>query len=68
MFLEDVLDDLGEADGYEDMAAAKIPMGLYADACNGGSEQELLNTTEDLIERRFFEYAGYDDANIVDGT
>ncbi|WP_458187893.1 DHH family phosphoesterase [Haladaptatus sp. NG-WS-4] len=66
--LEDVFGDLGEAGGHEDMAAAKIPMGLYADACNSASEQDLLKITKDLIERRFFEYAGYDDADIVNGT
>ena len=62
--LEDVFGDLGEAGGHDDMAAAKIPMGLYADACNGESEDELIEITENLIERRFFEYAGYEESDI----
>ncbi|WP_458207886.1 DHH family phosphoesterase [Haladaptatus sp. NG-SE-30] len=65
--LEDVFGDLGEAGGHDDMAAAKIPMGLYADACNGDNEEDLIKITENLIERRFFEYAGYDDGDISNG-
>lgn len=66
--LEDVFGDLGEAGGHDNMAAAKIPMGLYADACNGDREEDLLQITEDLIERRFFEYAGYDDTDLSNGS
>jgi nanoRNase/pAp phosphatase (c-di-AMP/oligoRNAs hydrolase) len=66
VILEDVFGELGEAGGHDDMAAAKIPMGLYADACNGESEAALIDITEDLIEKRFFEYAGYEDGDITD--
>lgn len=62
--LKDVFGDLGEAGGHDDMAAATIPMGLYADACPGESEDALLEITEDLIERRFFQYAGYEEADM----
>lgn len=66
--LEDVFGDLGEAVGHDNMAAAKISMGLYADACNGENEEELLKTTESIIERRFFQYAGYEEADITNDT
>ncbi|WP_227380343.1 DHH family phosphoesterase [Haladaptatus halobius] len=66
--LDDVFGDLGEAGGHDDMAAAKIPMGLYADACNGEIEEDLLKITENLIERRFFTYAGYEDTDISNGA
>jgi nanoRNase/pAp phosphatase (c-di-AMP/oligoRNAs hydrolase) len=62
-----VFGDLGEAGGHDDMAAAKIPMGLYADACTGETQEDLLDITEARIERRFFEYAGYEDADISNG-
>lgn len=66
--VEDVFGDLGDAGGHEEMAAAEIPMGLYADACNGESEKELIEITDSLIERRFFEYAGYEEEDISDGS
>ena len=62
--LKDVFGDLGEAGGHDDMAAATIPMGLYADATAHESDQ-LLEITEDLIERRLFKYAGYEDTEIL---
>lgn len=62
--LEDVFGDIGDAGGHDDMAAAKIPMGLYADARINESEEDLLEITADLIERRFFKYAGYEDGDI----
>jgi nanoRNase/pAp phosphatase (c-di-AMP/oligoRNAs hydrolase) len=68
VILEDVFGDLGEAGGHDDMAAAKIPMGLYADACSGDNEEELIEITENLIQRRFFEYAGYEEPDLSDGS
>lgn len=68
VILEDVFGDLGDAGGHDDMAAAKIPMGLYADGCSGESEEQLLEITESLIERRFFQYAGYEDADGSNGS
>ncbi len=62
--LEDVFGDVGEAGGHDHMAAAKIPMGLFADARGSATEEDLIDIAADLIERRFFEYAGYEDGDI----
>lgn len=62
--LEDVFGDVGEAGGHDDMAAATIPMGLYGDAHTDEDADDLLEITADLIERRFFEYAGYESGDI----
>jgi nanoRNase/pAp phosphatase (c-di-AMP/oligoRNAs hydrolase) len=56
--------DVGAAGGHDHVAAAEIPLGLFADARGSSTEEDLIDIAADLIGRRFFEYAGYEDGDI----
>ncbi|ADB61985.1 phosphoesterase RecJ domain protein [Haloterrigena turkmenica DSM 5511] len=60
--LEEVFGDVGSAGGHEDMAAAQIPLGLFADVSE--EDEDLIDITARIIERRFFRAAGYEDKDI----
>ncbi|MFC4541960.1 bifunctional oligoribonuclease/PAP phosphatase NrnA [Halosolutus amylolyticus] len=60
--LEEVFGDVGSAGGHEDMAAAQIPLGLFADVSEEGDD--LIDIAARIIERRFFRAAGYEDKDI----
>ena len=59
--LEDVFGDVGSAGGHGDMAAAQIPLGLFADVSEEG--EDLIEIAARIIERRFFGAAGYEKAD-----
>lgn len=60
--LDEVFGDVGSAGGHEDMAAAQIPLGLFADVSEEGDD--LIDIAARIIERRFFRAAGYEDKDI----
>jgi nanoRNase/pAp phosphatase (c-di-AMP/oligoRNAs hydrolase) len=60
--LEEVFGDVGTAGGHEDMAAAQIPLGLFADVSE--EDEDLIDIAARIIERRFFRAAGYEDKDI----
>ena len=64
--LQEVFGDVGSAGGHEDMAAAQIPLGLFADVSEEG--EDLIDIAARIIERRFFRAAGYEDKDIPNRT